>query len=80
MVPPALQQGGYTWKSQAYIGQRIGGGRHVVDYLVTNSNGVNILLSLKSQQVAGTAEQKVPFEIISLADSVANSGGGGGGG
>ena len=29
-----------------------------------------ILISVKWQQVSGTAEQKVPFEIIGLADAV----------
>lgn len=73
MVLPALKQGGYTWQSQAPIGKRISGGKHIVDVLATDPEGANILISLKWQQVSGTAEQKVPFEIISLADSIENT-------
>lgn len=75
MVIPALVQGGYTCASQVNIGQRISGGRHIVDVLATDPDGVKILVSLKWQQVSGTTEQKVPYEIISLADAISNSGG-----
>lgn len=51
------------------IGLRPGGGRHFVDR-VAEKNGRQILVSLKWQQVSGTAEQKVPFEVISLAEAI----------
>jgi PD-(D/E)XK nuclease superfamily protein len=69
MVLPALQRGGYTQMLQQVIGSRFGGGRHFVD-VIAEKDGQRYLLSLKWQQVAGTAEQKVPFEVISLADAV----------
>jgi hypothetical protein len=69
MVLPALQRGGYTPKLQQIIGSRFGGGRHFVD-VIAEKEGNRYLVSLKWQQVAGTAEQKVPFEVICLADAV----------
>ncbi len=73
MVLPSLEKAGYSCKRGVRIGQRIGGGRHIVDVLATHPSGTTLLVSLKWQQVAGTAEQKVPFEIMSLADAIANS-------
>jgi hypothetical protein len=69
MVLPALKRGGYAYQTQAKIGKRPGGGTHKVDALA-EKGGEKILVSLKWQQVGGTAEQKVPFEIICLAEEV----------
>src|SRR5437879_2378092 len=71
MVLPALEQGGYSYRVQAKLGQRFGIGSHVVD-AVAEKNGRQILISVKWQQVSGTAEQKVPFEIICLLEAVNN--------
>jgi hypothetical protein len=67
MVVPALEQGGYTFATQVNVGQRLGLGRHVVDAVVTKGDE-KILVSVKWQQIRGTAEQKVPFEMICLAE------------
>ena len=69
MVLPALDQGEYSYKVQVNLGQRLGCGRHFVD-AVAEKNGRSFLISVKWQQVAGTAEQKVPFEIICLAEAL----------
>jgi len=69
MVLPALDQGGYTYETQVAVGRRLGVGNHVVD-VVAEKDGRKILLSLKWQQVSGTAEQKVPFEVICLLDAL----------
>jgi len=69
MILPALKRGGYAYLTQQHIGDRFGGGRHFVD-VVAEKNGLKYLVSLKWQQVSGTAEQKVPFEVICLADAV----------
>jgi|SRR5208282_1483181 len=69
MVLPALKQGGYTYKTQEQIGRRPGGRKHKVDALA-EKNAERILVSLKWQQVGGTAEQKVPFEVICLAEAI----------
>ena len=67
MVVPALEQGGYSFETQVHVGQRLGIGRHVVDAIVTKGDE-KILVSVKWQQIRGTAEQKVPFEMICLAE------------
>ncbi len=74
MILPALRQGGYTYKLQVDIGDRLGTGRHKVD-AVAQGAGQEIPISLKWQQVSGTAEQKVPYEIICLAHAIHSSDG-----
>jgi hypothetical protein len=73
MILPALTQGGYSYETQVDIGRRLNGGRHKVDVLAQR-DGRRYLISLKWQQVGGTAEQKVPFEVISLIDAVRDVG------
>lgn len=70
-VIPALEQGGYEFEEQDIIGLRITGGVHRIDIVAWKPNGsASILVSLKWQQVSGTAEQKVPYEVICLRDAV----------
>ena len=69
MVLPSLERGGYSYEKQVLVGQRCGGGVHKVDALASKG-GDTILVSLKWQQTGGTAEQKVPFEVMCLADAV----------
>lgn len=66
MILPALAHGGYSAESQINVGNRFGGGRHNVD-AVAEKEGKKYLISLKWQQTSGTAEQKVPFELLCLA-------------
>lgn len=74
MILPALTRGGYDYRQQAHVGARPSGTRHRVDVEATSSRGA-YLISLKWQQVSGTAEQKVPFEVICLLHAVRASGG-----
>src|SRR5947209_10955284 len=69
MVLPSLTRGGYEYKVRVKIGQRMGCGSHYVD-VIAKKNGKKYLISLKWQQVAGTAEQKIPFEVICLAEAL----------
>jgi hypothetical protein len=69
MILPALDQGGYAYEKQVLLGKRLGIGRHMVD-AVAEKDGRKILISLKWQQVSGTAEQKVPFELICLLEAL----------
>lgn len=69
MIVPALVRGGYTCDRQTIVGTRCGGGVHKVDAIATKDDH-RILVSLKWQQTGGTAEQKVPFEVMCLADAV----------
>lgn len=68
MILPSLRHGRYTYDTQVEIGRRPGGRRHVADAVIRNRSGEKILISVKWQQVSGTAEQKVPFEVICLID------------
>lgn len=72
MVLHALDLGGYSHISQVVIGTRPAGRKHKVD-VVAEKAGQTILISLKWQQVRGTAEEKVPYEVICLMDMVRNS-------
>ena len=68
MVLPALSNGGYAYKTQVHIGKRLGVGKHLID-VIALKDGRSILVSMKWQQVSGTAEQKVPYEVICLSFS-----------
>lgn len=74
-VLPALDKGKYKHDEQVNIGNRITGKRHIVDVVAEDAAGNHYLISLKWQQSSGTAEQKVPFEIICLIDAVKSSDG-----
>ncbi len=69
MVLPSLERGGYTYASQVNVGQRLGGGKHMAD-VVARKGDEEIIVSLKWQQTSGTAEQKVPFEVVCLMAAV----------
>lgn len=69
MILPSLERGGYESKLRVKIGQRLGCGAHFVDVMAERSNR-KYLISLKWQQVSGTAEQKIPFEVMCLAEAM----------
>ena len=73
MILPALDQGGYAHHQQQLVGQRLGGRKHVID-AIAEKDSKRFLISLKWQQTGGTAEQKVPFEVLSLADALVKGG------
>lgn len=69
MVVPALERGGYACERQVLAGTRCGGGVQKIDAIATRE-GRRTIVSLKWQQTGGTAEQKVPFEVMCLAEAV----------
>lgn len=73
MSIPALRRGGYTYRKHVNIGKRPGGGKHIIDLVASKGDEKSILVSLKWQQTGGTAEQKVPFEIICLIKALRNN-------
>lgn len=73
MILPALRGGGYLSYRQVHIGSRLGGGKHMIDFMAEDRAGRAFLISVKWQQVTGTAEQKVPFEAMCLADAIRDS-------
>jgi hypothetical protein len=50
------------FKTQVNVGAKRNGGKHRVDILLNT----HTLLSLKYQRVQGTAEEKIPFEVMKL--------------
>jgi hypothetical protein len=73
MVVPALRRGGYAYQKHVNVGKRPGGGKHIVDLVVSKGEDKPILVSLKWQHIGDTAEQKVPFEVISLVKALRNN-------
>lgn len=74
MVIPALKSANYTIYEQQNIGLRLGSNRrHFIDLIAESPKGDRFLISMKWQQSSGTAEQKVPFEVICLADAIMKS-------
>ena len=68
MVQHALKQGKYKSVRGKKVGTRFGVTAHKIDTYAEDERGRIHLISLKWQQVRGSVEQKIPFEIISLID------------
>ncbi len=71
-MKPALEKNGYSCFMQQVIGTSIKGRKHRVDVLVETAQGL-VPVSVKWQQVSGTAEEKVPYEVIKLIHAVRGS-------
>lgn len=65
MVLPSLERGGYECTKRTGVGRRPAGGKYIVDAIAIKGDQ-KVLVSLKWQQVGGTAEQKIPYEVISM--------------
>lgn len=71
-VTAALEKLGYQVSEQVQVGTRPNGSRHMID-IIAKKNGQSWLVSLKWQQTSGTAEQKVPYELICLSEALKQS-------
>lgn len=71
-VKLALEALDYKATTQVQVGTRPNGSRHLID-LVAHKDGQSFLISLKWQQSTGTAEQKVPYELICLSEALKQS-------
>lgn len=71
-IIPCLKRNGYTVLPQQNIGLKPNGKKHIVDVVVERKNGTKALVSLKWQQTGGTAEEKIPFEVIKLIYTLKN--------
>jgi hypothetical protein len=58
-----------------FLAPTISGGKHLPDRVIETPDLRWLILSKKWQETGGTAEQKVPFEIIKLIDAVTKSNG-----
>jgi hypothetical protein len=65
-----LEHTNHKVESQVNIGTKRNGGRHYVDILLNEIE----LVSLKYQRVQGTAEEKIPFEVMKLQHAVNDHG------
>ena len=65
-VEAVLINNSYAVTKQQVVGTKPGGGRHRADIVGMRPNGSKFLVSLKWQQTAGSAEEKIPFEVIKL--------------
>lgn len=74
-ILPSLSHNGYSFQTQQVIGSSLSGKRHRADVIVDRSESTKIIVSVKWQQVSGSAEEKVPFEIIKLIHAVNGSNG-----
>lgn len=66
----ALTRCGIEFETQVTVGHKPGGGKHRVDHVVMRLNGTKILVSCKTQHVSGTAEEKIPYELIKLSHTL----------
>lgn len=66
IVLPALDHAKYDYKTQVYIGNKPNGRKQIADLVIYDGDR-QILVSKKWQQSGGTAEEKIPFEVIMLA-------------
>jgi len=57
---------------QVTVGDKPGGGRHRIDWELVDKDDENIrgLVSCKSQNTSGTAEEKVAYEVIKILHSM----------
>lgn len=58
---------------EPFVPLSISGGRHIPDKVIETPDGRWLILSKKWQESRGTAEQKIPFELIKLIDTINNS-------
>jgi len=69
----ALKEAGFAVEAQVRIGMRAGSLKeHVVDF-VARRKGETLLISTKWQNSAGSAEEKVPWEVLSLNHALRGS-------
>lgn len=61
-----IESYGHKYKKQVNLGIKRNGKRHIVDLIIEDKT----LISLKNQKVAGTAEEKVPFEFMKLQHAI----------
>lgn len=72
-VEAVLINNSYAVSKQQVVGTKPGGGKHRADIVGMRPNGSKFLVSLKWQQTAGSAEEKIPFEVIKLLHALRES-------
>lgn len=65
LIGGLIRQKGLIPIPQVDIGKRPDGRRHRADFVVATENG-EVIVSCKVQHEKGTAEEKLPFEVLKL--------------
>ncbi len=58
---------------ERFVPPSITGGRHIPDRVIETPDGQWLIISQKWQETSGTAEQKIPFEVIKLIHTLVSS-------
>ena len=64
-----------TATAQVNIGEKPDGGNHIVDWQLTSNtkrSKKKVLVSCKYQEVSGTAQDKITYEVVKLATAMKN--------
>ncbi len=70
VIQIALLDNGYPVRTQVVVGKSLYGGKYKADFVVKD-----IIISCKWQQVPGTAEQKIIYDVASLIKIIKESNG-----
>lgn len=62
------------FQTQVMVGTQLFGGAYVADLVISDLERGDLIVSAKWQQVPGTAEQKVIYDIASLLSIIRNQG------
>lgn len=67
-IKRSCEKNGLKAKSQSFVGDKPGGGRHRVDWEIFKIDDPSQrgLISCKFQATSGTAEEKIAYEVIKL--------------
>lgn len=74
VIKHSCEKNNYTYNPQVAIGKRPIGGEHIIDWLLIDNTDLNRrgLISCKVQNVSGTAEEKIAYEVIKLLFAMKN--------
>lgn len=65
----AMRHGRYRCTRNVKLGEGLGGKREKADF-VAERDGTRVIVSLMTKYETGTSDEKVPFEVLSLAKVV----------
>ena len=69
MIEDSLGKGGYDFQKKMTIDRRLGGGKFSADYIAYKDE-CTIVITAKWQETSGSAENKIPYDYMCLADVI----------
>lgn len=69
MIEDSLTHGGYTFLKKTKMSNRLGGGNFKADFFAQKGEQ-NIVVTAKWQESSGSAENKIPYDYMCLADVI----------